>query len=175
MCDESFFFPELGGKSFLLSSIVFLLLHMWRKENIFSRASADVVLSVIVSLRHSLSTDYTTTHIFFFLEVCYLYHWMYTFLHKKLWWWIDCWDFCSICVCAYINGSESQKNTRASKNAPATSVVFLFRGLPTRLVWYASKQSDITQARTNQIQVVKHLLPPRPGNPDGWMNELSTE
>ena len=66
MCDESFFFPELGGKSFLLSSIVFLLLHMWRKENIFSRASADVVLSVIVSLRHSLSTDYTTTHIFFF-------------------------------------------------------------------------------------------------------------
>jgi hypothetical protein len=52
-------------------------------------------ISVYFSLRHSLSFDWLLLHnnntLFLYLclsvcllpEACYLYHWMYTFLHKK--------------------------------------------------------------------------------------------
>jgi hypothetical protein len=84
-------------------------------------SSADVqFLSTSRSAILSLSTDcyYTTTTHFFSISVClsvssrkpviYIIECIH-FYTKKLWWWIDCWDFCSTCVCAYNNGSESQK------------------------------------------------------------------
>ena len=94
-------------------------------------------ISVYFSLRHSLSFDWLLIHnnnntLFLYLclsvssrkPVIYIIECIH-FYTKKLWWWIDCWDFCSTCVCAFNNGSESQKkNTRASKNVIVTFSFF---------------------------------------------------